>query len=212
MKLAPQATTFGEKKYLEYLLASVLDGYVATVDAPALCLTPELMQVYPDAIVIATTRDPESWWKSMNYMHTLLSTWYIPYLVMWIPKVGMYGRWREHFKKLARWRYGEQRINEGTLKRHEDHLRAVVPKDKLFWFHVSEGWEPLCQILGVPVPDVPFPHNNSREDAGNTFREAVAAGIICWAVVLLGAAFASWFIWTVLPTGVSRAAEILARQ
>ena len=27
--------------------------------------------------------------------------------------------------------------------------------------HVSlQGWEPLCKFLGVPVPDVEFPHSN----------------------------------------------------
>ena len=29
---------------------------------------------------------------------------------------------------------------------------------------VTEGWEPLCEFLEVPVPDVPFPHvNDSKE-------------------------------------------------
>jgi len=210
MKLAPQAKTFGERKYVEYLLASILDGYVATVDAPAIVLTPELMQVFPDAIVIATTRDQESWWKSMNYLHTLMSTWYIPYVVLFIPKVGMYRQWREAFKKLAKWRYGEQRINEGTLKKHEDHLRAVVPKDKLFWFNVQDGWEPLCQILNLPVPDVPFPHNNSREDAGRSHRDAVFFGMICWIVVIMMAVFALWTCWKVVPLGVGRLAAMAA--
>ena len=29
---------------------------------------------------------------------------------------------------------------------------------------VTEGWEPLCEFLEVPVPDMPFPRvNDSRE-------------------------------------------------
>jgi len=25
---------------------------------------------------------------------------------------------------------------------------------------VSQGWQPLCDFLGVPVPDAPFPRTN----------------------------------------------------
>merc|ERR1740121_604589 len=28
----------------------------------------------------------------------------------------------------------------------------------LFEFRVSDGWEPLCKYLGLPVPKGPFPH------------------------------------------------------
>ena len=201
MKYAPKAKTFGQKKYVEYLLADVLDGYVATVDCPAATLTPELMALYPDAIVIATTRDVDSWWKSMSYVNDMMANWYIPFVIMWIPKVGVYGRWRELFRHVALWRYGVERVDKGMLKLHEDHLRAVVPPEKLFWYNVSEGWEPLCKILNVPVPDRPFPHNNSKASAGQTYKDLISAGIFCWAVVL---AFVWLFVgifWGRLPYG-----------
>jgi hypothetical protein len=31
-------------------------------------------------------------------------------------------------------------------------------------YQVSQGWEPLCQFLGKPIPDVPFPNLNSRTE------------------------------------------------
>lgn len=36
----------------------------------------------------------------------------------------------------------------------------IVPKDQLLVFDVKEGWQPLCDFLGIPVPDIPFPHKN----------------------------------------------------
>ena len=36
----------------------------------------------------------------------------------------------------------------------------AAPKDKLLVFNVKDGWEPLCQFLGVDVPNKPFPHRN----------------------------------------------------
>ncbi|MGH2865233.1 MAG: sulfotransferase, partial [Solirubrobacteraceae bacterium] len=43
----------------------------------------------------------------------------------------------------------------------------------LVW-KVTDGWEPLCEFLGVEVPDGPLPHANDRE----TFLERVMAGAL----------------------------------
>jgi hypothetical protein len=37
-----------------------MDGYVATVDAPGAQFVPELMELYPDVMVICTVRDPDT--------------------------------------------------------------------------------------------------------------------------------------------------------
>ena len=39
---------------------------------------------------------------------------------------------------------------------------------------VSEGWEPLCEFLGVDVPPQPLPHANDRA----TFVDRVIGGAI----------------------------------
>lgn len=44
---------------------------------------------------------------------------------------------------------------------------------QLLEFSVTEGWEPLCGFLEVPVPDVPFPWVNSTEEMTATFRRSV---------------------------------------
>jgi sulfotransferase family protein len=31
---------------------------------------------------------------------------------------------------------------------------------------VTDGWEPLCEFLGISPPDEPFPHENDRESFG----------------------------------------------
>ncbi|KAB5546900.1 hypothetical protein GE09DRAFT_1223931 [Coniochaeta sp. 2T2.1] len=210
MRHAPYARTLAQQKYVEYLLADLTEGYVATVDCPAVTLTPELMALYPDGVVIATTRDQDSWWRSMEFVNGMMSNWYIAFLIMWVPKVGVYGRWRELFRGMTLWRYGDEMIVRDTLRKHEEHLRAVVPREKLFWYKVEDGWEPLCKILGVPVPDREFPHNNSRKDAKGTYRELVLAGVVSWIVMLGvvgGLVWVCWGRWSGAElTGVVRSA------
>lgn len=40
------------------------------------------------------------------------------------------------------------------------HLFVRIPAERLLVFHPSEGWEPLCKFLALPVPDKPFPKIN----------------------------------------------------
>ncbi|KAH9894704.1 hypothetical protein F4778DRAFT_287783 [Xylariomycetidae sp. FL2044] len=194
MELAPKRRSFSDQKKLDWLIADVLDGYVATMDCPAATLTPEIMSVYPDALVVATTRDPKSWWRSMEHMNSMMTTWYLPLIVLWLHKSQVYGIWRERFRQIMVWRYDQERIEQDTLAKHEAHLREVVPPEKLFWYQVSEGWEPLCKILDLPVPDVPFPHNNSKVDAQKIFRGYVVAGLISWGFVISLFSVSIWFV------------------
>jgi hypothetical protein len=47
-----------------------------------------------------------------------------------------------------------------VFDRHVAEVKAKVPADRLIVFEVSDGWGPLCEALGVDVPDEPFPHLN----------------------------------------------------
>jgi hypothetical protein len=39
-------------------------------------------------------------------------------------------------------------------------VRATCPPERLLVFDVADGWEPLCDLLQVPVPEHPFPSLN----------------------------------------------------
>jgi hypothetical protein len=53
-----------------------------------------------------------------------------------------------------------------TFERHNEEVEQSVPSEKLLVYEVKEGWGPLCEFLGVEVPDKPFPHLND----GAVFR------------------------------------------
>lgn len=44
---------------------------------------------------------------------------------------------------------------------HCNMIRGLVPKERLLEWTVEDGWEPLCEFLGKPVPDEPFPNTNA---------------------------------------------------
>lgn len=78
-------------------------------------------------------------------------------------------------------------------------IRGLVPKERLLEWNVKDGWEPLCEFLGKPVPDEPFPHVNAAAGwAGQEMKigqryiveASINVGILC--VIAAGA----WAIYS----------------
>ena len=60
-------------------------------------------------------------------------------------------------------RFEDPQAAKAIFRQHVNDVKATVPPGRLLVFHVREGWGPLCEFLGVPVPDdKPFPHLNER--------------------------------------------------
>jgi len=47
---------------------------------------------------------------------------------------------------------------------HNEAVKNTIPASRLLVFEVKDGWEPLCDFLGVPVPEGDFPRTNHREE------------------------------------------------
>jgi Sulfotransferase domain len=47
---------------------------------------------------------------------------------------------------------------------HNEAVKATIPAGQLLVYDVKQGWAPLCEFLGVPVPDEPFPRSNDRRE------------------------------------------------
>jgi Sulfotransferase domain len=148
-----------------------LSGYRSTVDWPGCTYWRQLVEAYPDAKVLLTTRDPHRWYESAH------RTIFGPHLTE--DKTGlpaqasafsefMLSEFQPRIMDVGRDKLLHQMGEDEAVEIFEKHIaevRATVPADRLLVFEVAEGWEPLCDFLGVPVPDEPFPHvNRSGEE------------------------------------------------
>lgn len=140
----------------------VFDGYVAAVDEPVSTQWESVAQYYPDALVILSTRDPDSWWKSA--IATILQIKINP------PKDMSPARkaWLNMILELYKSVYPEGFVEEDKAKAayisHVEKVKASVPAERLLIWNVSEGWGPLCNALDLSIPDEPFPRSNSTEE------------------------------------------------
>jgi hypothetical protein len=142
--------------------AAFLDGYGAIVDWPGAACWQEIADAFPDAIVLLSTRtDAEAWFRSAS------DTIFIAGeqerkdpkgpMVAWVEMVdAMQSRhgmvWGDHDSCVA------------AYDAHNAAVRAAVPASRLVEWQPGDGWGPLADALGVPVPDEPFPHANTTDE------------------------------------------------
>ena len=153
--------------------AKVFDGYVATVDYPGAKFWRELAAAYPQAKVLLTVRDPVKWFESTR--ETIFSE-ELRGLTEQTPAAEFF---REVVFKDFVGHFGDRAFMTRYFERHTEEVIRGVPKGRLLVYEVGEGWEPLCEFLGVPVPSTPFPHVNVRDDFKmmmQGLRQAIGAG------------------------------------
>ena len=51
-----------------------------------------------------------------------------------------------------------------AYERHNATVRSSCPAHRFLEWTVTDGWEPLCDRLGVPIPCEPFPWTNTTRE------------------------------------------------
>lgn len=163
--------------------ATILDGFRSTVDWPGGYFYRQLLQSNPDAKVLLSVRDPERWEPS--FRETIVDMCHGESLIRLLSSARAHvdPEWKRYLQFVDRMFWGEQ----GTFAAghtpaalidafvaHNEEVKRVVPAERLLVWEVNDGWEPLCDFLGVDVPAEPLPHANDRA----TFLDRVIGGAI----------------------------------
>lgn len=67
-----------------------------------------------------------------------------------------------------------------AMNRHHRAVRRTIAPERLLVWDVGEGWEPLCEFLELPVPDVPLPHINDRKEFLNRIIDGSLESLRGW--------------------------------
>lgn len=159
--------------------SSVVRDDRASVDAPACLFWRELAAAYPEAKVVLSVRDPERWYESVRdtVYHASGRGPDPARLASAPPEVRdrievITGLVRDLFwDGTLDGRFLERGHAISVFEAHNEAVRAELPRERLLVWEASDGWEPLCAFLGVPVPEEPFPRVNSRDE----IRERLAS-------------------------------------
>lgn len=142
---------------------ALLGRYSAIVDWPGASFWPELSTAFPDALVLLSVRDPEEWYRSAT--NTIFA--------------GMHDSasggdpWMASLLRLFKDRFSSELGNRVAMidayERHNDRVRATISADRLLEWTPSDGWHPICERLGVAVPDEAFPLTNTTAEFRSRF-------------------------------------------
>ncbi|KAL8791805.1 MAG: hypothetical protein Q9195_005614 [Heterodermia aff. obscurata] len=190
----------------------LLSNYSAVTDIPCIMFTEELLAAYPDAKVLLTTRNEDTWLKSVSTLFTTLLSWHWSFVSRYEPRYPadtpfhvrgyidilhiVWNLWTG-----GNW-HDEEALRQ-TYRKHYALVRSLVPKERLLEFDPRVGWEPLCRHLGKEVPDVPYPNLNDlpftiwfhEQLWWAAARKAVVSVALTWGVPVLGAVVAAGWYW-----------------
>jgi hypothetical protein len=137
---------------------ALMAGYTAQVDWPGASFWPELVEANPDALVLLSVRDPDEWYRSASNTIFYGLTAADEQLGPWLASV------RQMLARRFCSRFDDRDAMIDAYVRHNEAVRAAVPADRLLEWTPADGWEPICDRLGAPVPDEPFPVTNTTDE------------------------------------------------
>jgi len=176
---AINAKFFGKgKPYGRAEWDQLLGHCMAVTDMPHLLFAKELISAYPEAKVVLTAREVDSWWKS--FKDTIGGVLASPVGDLTVRLVAnTAGRDREFWRLAFNAMFGTNDVTEEIAKKryieYYDEVRSLVPKERLLEYRVGEGWESLCRFLGKDVPAEPFPKVNDTQAFQDQIKKRVDA-------------------------------------
>ena len=152
---------------------AIFEGYGAAVAYPSAAYWRELAAYYPDARIIHTVRDPDAWFESTQA--TIFDPKGGPARALAGEDVPMAAFFQSFAMPFAG-RLHDREFMIEHFKQHSEAVKAEIPAERLLIYEAGQGWEPLSRFLGVPIPDAPYPSENSRaEFIGRTLKTAQGA-------------------------------------
>ncbi len=139
---------------------ALFDGFTAAVDWPMAGQWQPISEAFPNALILLSVRDADAWWRSAS--DTIFNV---------MAKIDDEARANDPWARMSTammnaFTPGWQ--DEATAKAayldHNEKVRSTAPADRLLEWHPGDGWEPICERLGLAVPDEEFPHTNTTEE------------------------------------------------
>lgn len=170
---------------------SVYDGFNATVDWPGSYYYRELAEAYPDAKVLLSARSGESWARSVgatiwdsffgdSVLHHLMMAQFrtdparkqfLEMILDMFTKTEFLGPDPRNYDPEAA---------AASMERHNAEVRESIPSHRLLEWWPTDGWEPLCEFLEVPVPAEPVPNTNNAASYTPMLTEMCIGALNAW--------------------------------
>ena len=150
----------------------VFEKYESAVDWPAVAYYQELADEFPEAKIVLGIRDADAWYQSVSetiYVVALNFPKWLGLILSRVKKVDdMVNRtvWVGEFSG----RFEDKEFAVDVFNKHIELVKKVIPAERLLIHSAKDGWQPLCDFLGVTAPDGPYPWVNESIGFKRNFR------------------------------------------
>jgi hypothetical protein len=183
---------FGPDSNLDDVYCRENNRYAASCAFPSAGFYAQQLAKYPHAKVVLTTRDPAEWYRSCceTIFCMIPGSPFCSVFVQWAQLHGMpmIGAWAMMKRIVAVDCFHNDWSEENVIHSFEDYNSKVelqVSKGKFLAHRPEDGWAPLCDFLGKPVPDVPYPHSNDTAEFQQHKKKAMVAGAVIATIELI---------------------------
>jgi len=171
----------------------VFVGYQSTTDFPACVYYRELADKYPEAKILLSTREEDSWYRSVEQTILPMSE-SIPKWLLAIFPAGK--RMNQAVEKIVWQNTFDGRAHDpehakAVFRKHNQAVIDSFPKERVLVFQAKDGWEPLCKFLDVEVPTGPYPHLNDTAEMKSRIK---FLKILNWLPLILAATLVLIFL------------------
>jgi len=135
----------------------IFANYHSMVDYPGSYYWRQLAAHYPNAKVLHTVRDPDKWFDSTQ------ATIFEPGSLV-TAQEGPMAAFFASFLGDIRAHLHDREFMTAHFRRHTEEVKRAIPPERLLVYEAGQGWAPLCKFLGVPIPDAPYPSENSKAE------------------------------------------------
>ncbi|HAA12907.1 MAG TPA: sulfotransferase family protein [Cytophagales bacterium] len=168
--------------------SAFFESFSSAVDYPVCLYYKHLMELYPEAKVILTVRDSDSWYESVkatiwntspkgpgDIFRLIINSMRHKALRRVAPvfKNSDDMIWKEQFHG----KFADKEYAKGVYEAHNEEVKATVPADRLLVFEAKQGWEPLCNFLGKEVPAKDFPRSNDTAEFNRKVDRLMNEGV-----------------------------------
>src|SRR5690606_19692589 len=130
------------------------------VDWPGHSFLPQLIEAFPNAKIILTERDADSWYKSarktISRAIRYSSNLYAPLHQTISNELS--------FNQPLHSNISDKDHVIDIYLSHVAWIKENIPSEKLICLNIADGWHSLCQALAKPIPKEPFPFATTTED------------------------------------------------
>jgi hypothetical protein len=153
---------------------AVFDGYTTIVNGPSSVYYQQMMAAFPGSKILLTIRDPERWYQSTY--DTLFQ-----FAVKGREDPPEEGTTRARMLRLTNtltWdslfdgRFADKEHAIEVYHNHNQEVMRAIDPDDLLVYDVKQGWQPLCEFLGVDMPSEDFPHVNESKSMRKVLEQS----------------------------------------